>query len=124
MARTLPSPSSPGGNQQGTCSQERGDLGSASKGSAAPHGRDKAAESLARAAPSLPQTPVTFIAIILSLTEKEIGSRAAIMHFCALLHSPMLGCVAVYLAERFLCHFHSVPCSSEARQPLSCCLAQ
>lgn len=99
-------------------------MGSASKGSAAPHGRDKAAASLARAAPSLPQTPVTFIAIILSLTEKEIGSRAAIMHFCALLHSPMLGCVAVYLAERFLCHFHSVPCSSEARQPLSCCLAQ
>lgn len=105
MARTLPGPSSLGENQQGTCKQERRALGAASEGSAAPRDRDKAAASLARAAPSLPQTPMTFIAIILSHTEKEIGSRAAIMHFCALLRSPMLGCVAVYLAGRFLCHF-------------------
>lgn len=53
---------------------------------------------------NVPKAPDLCSYYFQSSKEKEIGSRAAAMHFC--MGSGVLPCVAVYLVSGFCCHLH------------------
>lgn len=53
---------------------------------------------------TVPKTPDLYSYYFQSSKEKEIGSRAAAMHFCV--GSGVLPCVAAYLVSGFCCHLY------------------